>query len=75
MEDHQFLIALGARIRELRMTKNMAQKTLADECGFEKASMSRIESGHTNPTVLTLRKISKALGVRVSDFFAIKRKI
>jgi transcriptional regulator with XRE-family HTH domain len=47
----------------------MTQNELAIQCNFEKASMSRIESGKTNITVLTLRKISKALDAEIHEFF------
>jgi len=69
MNDPKFLTSLGARIRELRLQKDMTQNELATLCNFEKASMSRIESGKTNVTVITLRKISVALGVDLTEFF------
>ena len=65
----QFLKDLGARIKKIRTEKKISQIGLAVKCEFEKASMSRIESGKTNSTVLTLRKISNALEVDMSDFF------
>jgi transcriptional regulator with XRE-family HTH domain len=69
MPDSKFLASLGAKIKELRTKKNITQNDLAIQCDFEKASMSRIESGKTNISILTLRKISKALNVDMSDFF------
>ena len=69
MTQTEFLTSLGARIKELRLKKNISQKDLAMECNFEKASMSRIESGKTNITVLTLHKIITALDADVKDFF------
>lgn len=69
MTEADFLVQLGAKIKQIRAGKNISQFELASLCDFEKASMSRIESGKTNTTVLTLRKISKALEVDVSDFF------
>jgi len=69
MTDSRFLVGLGARIRELRLKKEMTQNDLAVHCDFEKASMSRIEAGKTNITVLTLHKISKALDVELNEFF------
>jgi DNA-binding XRE family transcriptional regulator len=71
MSDIKFLTNLGARIRELRLQKNMTQHELAKQCNFEKASMSRIESGKTNMTVLTLRKIGLVLETPMDDFFRI----
>jgi transcriptional regulator with XRE-family HTH domain len=69
MTDSEFLIALGGTIRKLRLEKSMTQVELAMLCNFEKASMSRIESGKTNITIITLRKISKALDIEIKDFF------
>jgi transcriptional regulator with XRE-family HTH domain len=69
MTDPKFLAGLGARIKELRLKREMTQNELSIQCNFEKASMSRIESGKTNVTVLTLRRISKALDVEITEFF------
>ncbi len=69
MTDARFLSRLGARIKEMRSKKGYSQTYLANRCNFEKASMSRIESGKTNITVLTLKKISKALEVEMTDLF------
>ena len=63
MPEKKFLSMLGSRIKQTRIEKNLSQVKLAELCNFEKASMSRIESGRTNVTVLTLHKISNALGV------------
>jgi transcriptional regulator with XRE-family HTH domain len=63
------LADLGHRIKKLRQRKGMTQNELALRCEFEKASMSRIEAGKTNLTLLTLRKISKALEVDFIELF------
>ena len=69
MTEADFLLLLGNRIKRIRTQKNITQFKLAALCDFEKASMSRIESGKTNTTILTLRKISQALEIPVSDLF------
>jgi len=69
MNENQLLIDLGFKIKKLRLKKNMTQNELSIECNFEKASMSRIESGQTNPTVKTLYKICNALDIHISDLF------
>ena len=53
-------------VRKLREEKNITQQDLAALCNFEKSNMARIESGRTNPTLLTLYKISSALKVSLS---------
>ena len=69
MSEDEFLGKLGARIKELRLKKSISQKDLAMKCNFEKASMSRIESGKTNITILTLNKIVIALNADIRDLF------
>ncbi len=69
MADKDFLANIGNRIRQHRVRVNMTQNDLAIKCKFEKATMSRIESGKSNPTVRTLVKISNALDIHVSELF------
>jgi transcriptional regulator with XRE-family HTH domain len=69
MTERKFLSALGGRIRKIRTKKGLSLSELAYLCEFEKASLSRIELGKTNTTVLTLIKISKALEVNVCELF------
>jgi len=69
MTDASFLFKLGQRIKKHRIKKNMTQNDLAIECEFEKASMSRIESGLANPTIRTLHKICKALDIEIIELF------
>jgi transcriptional regulator with XRE-family HTH domain len=67
MDGGDFLIFLGKRIKSIRNDKKLTQSELAELCNFEKATMSRIESGRTNMRMLTLIKISTALEVRIPD--------
>ena len=67
MDQNKFLVALGVRIRELRTKQNISQQELAGICDFEKANMSRIESGGTNPTVMTLLNIRAALKISLAE--------
>ena len=61
MTDPRFLSQIGKRIRELRLKRKLTQQALATRCSFQKASLSRIEAGKTNMTLLTMRKICLAL--------------
>lgn len=69
MKDSNMQVKVGEKIKTLRISKKITQYDLALECGFEKASMSRIESGQSNPTLRTLCRISKALDVPIVEFF------
>jgi transcriptional regulator with XRE-family HTH domain len=69
MGERKLLLKIGERIKKIRISKNMTQNQLAMECDFEKASLSRIESGKSNPTMRTLYKLSTALEISIADFF------
>ena len=58
---------IGNRIRDLRESKGISQQNLAAICNFEKANLSRIEAGRTNPTISTLYKISQALDITIAE--------
>jgi putative transcriptional regulator len=67
MDESSILSELGARIRMIRVTKSMTQNQLAINCGFEKSSVSKIESGQVNLSYITLYRISKGLDVRMLE--------
>ena len=69
MKQPDLLVKMGERIRNIRMKKKMTQNDLAIECEFEKASMSRLESGRSNPTIRTLQKVCKALDINIVELF------
>lgn len=67
MTDEEYLIKLGKKIKEIRLSNNISQVELANNCDFEKSNMNRIEAGRANTTIVTLRKIATALNVKVID--------
>jgi len=72
MEINQLQQKIGERIRFLRESKGISQQNLAAICNFEKANLSRIEAGRTNPTISTLYKISLALNVTISELIDVE---
>ncbi len=66
-EDNVFLKKLGERISLIRKEKGLTQVELGFRCDMDKPNMNRIEKGNTNPTILTLKKISKELEIEL-DF-------
>lgn len=63
----EYLKSLGNRIKTIRKEKGVKQVDLAYACDIEKQSMSRIEAGNTNPSVLLLLKIAENLDVKVNE--------
>ncbi len=62
---------LGARIKELRKSRGFSQDELAEKVDIDAKHMSRIEVGGSYPSLDTLDRIAKALGVELKDFFDI----
>lgn len=61
---------VSENIRELRRKKGMSQDRLSKEADLALNTIVKIETGENpNPTLETLEKIAKALGVPVSDLF------
>ena len=56
---------MAKRLRELRAKRGLTQRTLADRSGVSREYIARIELGHHDPTVSTLEKLAKALGVKI----------
>ncbi|MCK3683980.1 helix-turn-helix transcriptional regulator [Maribellus sp. YY47] len=67
MNINQLQKKIGDRIRILRESKGITQQNLAAICNFEKANLSRLEAGRTNPTISTLYKISQALEISIAE--------
>ena len=65
------LIQLGNMIKKIRADRKMSQMALAELCGFQKATMSKIESGLMNITMATLKCITDALGVSVGELLSV----
>ena len=67
MSDKEILKNLGKRIANLRIDNGFTQNELADLIDIERSNLARVEAGNTNPTYLTLLKISIALSISVSE--------
>ncbi|MGE3230771.1 MAG: helix-turn-helix domain-containing protein [Hyphomicrobium sp.] len=64
------LRAVGKEIRDLRKSRGMTLTELADRAGMSVSFLSQVERSISNPSVLALYEISRALGVNISWFFA-----
>jgi len=66
-KDEKYLQKLGARIKKLRETKGIDQKSFAFDCEIGRTQLYMIENGKTNPRLLTLKKISDGFEMSVSE--------
>jgi transcriptional regulator with XRE-family HTH domain len=58
---------LGLKIREMRTKRGLTQYQLADMVVADVSTINKIEKNKANPSLLMLERISKALGVSVSE--------
>lgn len=68
LENKEYLQKVGERIKKIRKEKNITQTELGYLCDIERPNIARIETGGNNLTLVTLRKIAKALEVEVIEF-------
>ena len=54
---------LGKNLKRIRTEKDISQGDIARELDVSRGYISTIENGKTNPTLSTIAKIAKALGV------------
>ena len=58
---------LGEYLRSIREEKGWSQEDLAFECGLHRTYVGAVERGEYNLTLLTLRRITDALGISLAD--------
>jgi len=62
-------MAIGNRLKELRESKELSQGDIEKRCGLLRCYISRVENGHTVPSVETLEKMARALEVPMYRLF------
>jgi transcriptional regulator with XRE-family HTH domain len=60
--------AFGQLLRKHRLRQRMSQEALAARSGYERAFISLIELGKTNPSLRSIFDICGSLGVKPSAF-------
>jgi transcriptional regulator with XRE-family HTH domain len=61
---------IGSTIRDFRLQKGMSQGDIEKRTGLLRCYLSRVENGHTVPSLETLQKIAGALDLQLAQFFA-----
>ena len=60
-------IKLGKNLKRIRKQKNVSQGDIARALKVGRSFITNIENGKTNPTLATIAKIAKAVGVSISE--------
>jgi transcriptional regulator with XRE-family HTH domain len=63
-------INIGATIRDFRLQRGMSQGDIEKRTGLLRCYLSRVENGHTVPSLDTLQKIAASLEMPLSQFFS-----
>jgi len=58
---------LGKNLKRIRTAKGISQGEISRKLEVDKSFVSNIENGKTNPTLATIAKIAKAIGVSVGE--------
>jgi len=59
----------GESIKKIRERRDISQETLADLMGMHRNTVALLERGERNPSLETIRRLAKALGVSPGKFF------
>ncbi len=60
---------IGTRLRRLREDKNLSQGDIEERTGLLRCYISRVENGHTVPSLETLERLASALEIPLYQLF------
>lgn len=63
-------LALGERVRQLRLSQNLTLEEAAKRAGLARSTLSKIENEQVSPTFTVVNKLVAGLGVDIPQLFA-----
>ncbi len=67
--DAKILNIFGKQLKSLRLERDLTQEELADKVGIHPTYVGKLEAGKCNPSLKMLFKLSRALDIKLGDFF------
>ena len=67
LKRHPILTTFGTNVRRQREARDLTQEVLAEKSDLHPTYISGIECGARNPSIISIARIAKGLGVTVSD--------
>ena len=64
---HNSAKKLGANMKKIRLERQMSQGDICRKLGVDRSYISNVENGNKNPTLSTIAKLAKALGVSIDE--------
>jgi len=68
-KDHKYLIQFGNHLRWLRKENELSQEELANDADIPINQIGRIERAEISTSLSTMRAISKALNIHITELF------
>jgi len=62
-------MVISDRLKTIREQKDLSQGDIEERTGLKRCYVSRVENGHTVPSIETLEKLARALEVPLYQFF------
>ena len=62
-----FELPFGQALRRVRLAAGLSQEQLGLEAGVQRNFISLIETGQNQPTIGTIAKLARALGMKASE--------
>src|SRR5258708_3699956 len=62
-------VNIGEVIKSYRSQRSLSQGDIERRTGLLRCYLSRVENGHTVPSLETLAKIAEAMDISLADFF------
>ncbi|MBX9933889.1 MAG: helix-turn-helix transcriptional regulator [Methylobacterium sp.] len=69
-QESLFLAELGRRVRHARTIRGLSRKVLSQSSGLSERYIAQLESGQGNVSIILLRRVANAMGVRLDDLIA-----
>ena len=66
-QESLFLSDLGRRVRHARTVRGLSRKVLSQTSGLSERYIAQLEGGQGNVSILLLRRVADAMGVRLDD--------
>lgn len=67
---HERRLRFGDVVRERRAELGLSQEALAERCGVDRKSISRVETGTFSPSLDRVWRLADGLDLPISDLFA-----
>ena len=62
-------MVIADRLRAIRQQKDLSQGDIEERTGLKRCYVSRVENGHTVPSIETLEKLARALEIPMYQLF------